>query len=215
MPTKPKAPMLDVMVDLETLGNIPGSTILSIGAVFFDAESQKLGAEFYAVLDRASCAKAGLIEVPATLLWWAKQSTYARTVLKEAEGRSAYKLGIGLATFGSWLLKNAAPRADKVRVWGNGADFDNAFLACAYAAVGREPPWAFYHSRCFRTLKNLLPEVIPAIREGTYHNALDDAKHQARHALKLLWVLSDRAEMAEQIRQEALERLAKRRKEQV
>lgn len=214
MPTKSKEPMLDVMVDLETLGNIPGSTILSIGAVFFDAESQKLGAEFYAVLDRASCAKAGLIEVPATLQWWAKQSTQARTVLKDAEMRGAYKLGMGLQMFGHWMLKNAAPQADKVRVWGNGADFDNAMLACAYAAVGREPPWAFYNSRCFRSLKNLLPDVPSPERQGTHHNALDDAKHQARHAQKLLWVLSDRAEMAEQIRQEALERLAKRKKEQ-
>lgn len=172
--------MEHVMIDLETLGRRAGCSILSIGAVAFGPEG--LGPEFYTVVNRASCQAHGLHEDEATLEWWTKQSAQAQTVLGQAstDGTSLVDALAELTTFLSGLgsLK-------KLKVWGNGADFDNAILTACYAAVGRELPWEFWHNRCYRTLKSLRP-AAKLSRQGTYHNALDDAKSQATHAIQLL-----------------------------
>lgn len=74
---------------------------------------------------------------------------------------------------------------DKVRIWGNGADFDNVILASVYKRIGMEQPWLYRNNRCYRTLKALHPE-IPIERVGTHHNAVDDAESQARHLLAIM-----------------------------
>jgi hypothetical protein len=176
--------MSNVMNDLETLGSRPGCAILSIGAVAFHTDKPwktQLGPEFYVVINRDSCRRAGLHEDVDTLAWWAKQSEEASRVIALAE-KSEVSLKQGLNQLTTYLTQFGLRR---VKVWGNGADFDNAILACAYAAVGLKLPWDFWNNRCYRTLKNLV--LSPKLkREGTYHNALDDAKTQANHAIELL-----------------------------
>ena len=171
--------MEHVMIDLETLGRRAGCSILSIGAVAFGPEG--LGAELYTVVNRASCTAAGLHEDPGTLAWWEKQSASARAVLGQAtEGGDLLPVALGKLTefLGQFNCR-------KVQVWGNGADFDNAILTACYAALGQDIPWEFWNNRCYRTLKSLKPQVKLA-RQGTYHNALDDAKSQAAHAIQLM-----------------------------
>lgn len=164
-----------VMVDLETLGRRAGCAILSIGAVYFDEEG--VGDEsFYAVVSTKSCDAAGLHKDQDTVDWWEKQSPEARTVLDEASV-AGMDLADALDLFGVFV-KGA-------KVWGNGADFDNAILYACYAAVGKEVPWKFWDSRCYRTLKGLFP-TVKFVRQGTYHNALDDARSQAEHASEIL-----------------------------
>jgi hypothetical protein len=170
---------LNVMVDLETLGTVPGSSILSIGAVAFD--SNGLGAEFYIVINSQSCLDYGLRVSPETLAWWGNQSTRAKEVLIKAS-TSDIPLPIALNRFTNYLAQYGLK---KVRVWGCGSDFDNALLASSYEAIGSKPPWPYYNNRCYRTLKNL-NRAIKAKPSGTYHNALDDAKRQALHAIELL-----------------------------
>jgi len=173
--------MEHVMIDLETLGRRAGCSILSIGAVAFDPKTKELGAEFYVVVNRLSCFKLGLHEDPETVKWWEGQNAEAKKILTEVDGGGEHlrdalnKLTEYLSQFG---LK-------KVKVWGNGSDFDNAILANCYAAIGGNQPWDFWNNRCYRTLKSLQPQVKLA-RQGTYHNALDDAKSQATHALQLM-----------------------------
>lgn len=173
-------PMDNVMIDLETLGRRAGCAILSIGAVAFDPVSGKLGPELYVVVDRPS--QVGLHTDPETLKWWEGQSEQARAVLTD---KAAVPLGDALIQLNQYLSQFSFT---KVKVWGNGGDFDNAILACCYAAAGLEVPWSFWNNRCYRTLKNLIggPKVK---REGTYHNALDDAKTQALHAIELFRLL--------------------------
>lgn len=176
--------MRDVMIDLETLGTRPGSTILSIGAVEFSAEgTSTLGPEFYSVISRLSCEVAGLHEDPETLAWWAKQSTDAQYVLIEASDPPAKPLYKVLWLFDRYL---AQFKYDEVRVWGNGAAFDLPILAEAYHAVNMASSWKFYNERCHRTLKELYPEVTIDRVGGTHHNALDDARAQARQAATCL-----------------------------
>jgi hypothetical protein len=173
--------MEHVMIDLETLGRRAGCSILSIGAVAFDPKTKQLGAELYVVVNRGSCAEHGLHEDQDTLAWWEKQNESAKTVL-------------GHSTEGGFLLPEALAKLTgylaqfdhkKVKVWGNGSDFDNAILTGCYAAIGQNIPWDFWNNRCYRTLKSLQPQIKLA-RQGTYHNALDDAKSQATHALQLM-----------------------------
>jgi exodeoxyribonuclease VIII len=174
--------MNDIMVDLETLGQTPGCIILSIGAVQFGPKG--LGKEFYAVINVADQKKAGLTTDPSTIEWWDKQSVQAREVLAQANNKKeSIPLKTALDTFQLYLQECGNLR--NIKIWGNGSDFDNAILAVAHKAANREIGWQFWNNRCFRTLKSMGSKATQPERQGTYHNALDDAKHQALWAIEL------------------------------
>jgi exodeoxyribonuclease VIII len=180
--------MKNVMVDLETLGLVPGSVILSIGAVVFDAEG--LGNQFYQVVSVEDSEAFGLRRDPATMRWWDAQSPEARKVLDDAYASDATDLWRSLSRFNAWLVEQGGA-VDSVYLWGNGSNFDNVLLKAAYDACGMEPAWKFYQDRCFRTLKAMCPP-FEAPRTGTYHNALDDAITQANYAVQCLRWLDDK-----------------------
>ncbi len=167
--------MINVMVDLETLGTGPNSVIISIGAVEFNAKTQTLGHEFYINIDPQSCVNFGLEIDASTVMWWMKQSDAARNCFE----KKGAQLQEALAMFSAWYPQ-AAP------LWGNGASFDNVILSNAYMVAKVPRPWSYSKDRCYRTLKALMPEIKADETGGTYHNALDDAKYQALHALKLM-----------------------------
>lgn len=168
--------MNDVMLDLETMGTRPGSVIVSIGAIEFDPKSARLGRPFYQTCSIASAVDVGLAMDPATVTWWLEQSEPARNELIDAKG----DLKSSLIAFSHWL----GQCGENVRVWGCGSDFDNILLAEAYHRVSRPVPWKFWNNRCYRTMKSL-HHNIKLEREGTHHNALDDAIHQAKHLQKI------------------------------
>ncbi len=174
--------MKDVMIDLETLGTRAGCVILSIGAVAFDYTAGKLGEEFYCIVDTASCHAAGLHTDQSTVDWWARQNIEAKNVLDAAEHGDGLQLSDALIKLTEYLTQFGLKY---VRIWGNGADFDNAILINCYAAVDQPVPWTPWNGRCYRTIKNIVrgPKLE---RSGTYHHALDDAKCQAEHIIKLL-----------------------------
>lgn len=173
--------MHHVMVDLETKGNKPGCMILSIGAVFFDPATGKLGDQYYKVVGPDGQKERGLHEDASTMAWWAEQSEEARKVLVEHEA-CATTLEDGLRSFNKFL-ESADGGLKQVKVWGNGADFDNAILAVAYMAHQQHTPWAFWNNRCFRTLKDIV--TIKMEKKLVAHNALNDAIMQAEHACKI------------------------------
>lgn len=161
--------MDNVMLDLETLDTRSSGVIVSIGAVWFDGVD-RLGKEFYRVLDLSDQCKYGRTISPDTLKWWFKQSDAARAVMSAPPVKTSQ----ALADFVDFIGEG-----DKyAKVWGNGADFDNIMLGGLYDTYGVAKPWSYSKNRCFRTLKNLI-EMTPPDREGTHHNALDDARYQA------------------------------------
>jgi len=181
--------MCDVMVDLETTGMRPGCAILSIGAVAFCPKTNRLGAEMYDVVNLKSCQAVGLTTQESTMKWWNSQSKEARKVLQEAESDDAISIAAALERFNLFLCRFGK---GTVRVWGNGSDFDNALLAACYGATGAEPGWSFWNNRCYRTLKNLAPH-IKIDKKGTIaHNALDDAKTQAQHAMDIFATMNNK-----------------------
>lgn len=172
--------MLDVMLDLETMGTAPMAPIIAIGAVLFDAKAGTLGESFYTAVNLESAVQAGAVLDPATVLWWLRQSDEARAAVTRDD---ALHLSAALLMFCQWIDKHSD--ASTVRMWGNGASFDNTILAQAYRMAQLAAPWRYYNDRCYRTLKALHPDV-PVERTGTHHHALHDAQTQARHAIALL-----------------------------
>jgi 3' exoribonuclease, RNase T-like len=176
--------MINVMIDLETLGRKPGCKILSLGAVTFGPHG--FGREFYV---EAKHSDQGLLTADQeTLVWWSEQDIFARDRLFSDQDKKP-NLRQLLGQFSGWLIEvaglNDRGRVD-AKIWGNGADFDNAILQVAYAAVAQtDQPWDFWNNRCYRTLKGLAP-TIKMVRTGVHHNALDDARSQATHAIQLL-----------------------------
>lgn len=160
------------MLDLETFGTAVGSAIRSVGAVVFDPHSSKMGAEFYMNVDDASCTAAGLTKDAGTVAWWAKQSKTARDSLLKDQ----YPIERVLEQFSSWFRTNRG-----IFVWSQGSNFDEPLLSHAYRAVKQRSPWKFSDARDTRTAYDISGFNSYAVkREGTYHNALDDAKHQAK-----------------------------------
>lgn len=168
--------MQHIMVDLETMGSKPGSAIASIGAVAFDPVVGTMGAEFYQVVDLVSCERAGLTLDASTVYWWMGQSDAARDALR----RSRTDIAVALQRFAWWIDDQA--KGDRVRLWGHGGNFDEPMLAAAHLATGVGRPWNYSEGRCTRTLYELAGVELDraAPEAGTHHNALDDAKVQAR-----------------------------------
>lgn len=162
------------MLDLETLGNGNEAVILSIGAVCFDETG--LGAEFYTNVNPQSCVEAGLKMDVSTVVWWMKQDDQARS----AFNKPGVSITQALMEFSEFFRTNGCEK-----LWGNGATFDNVILRSAYRLADRPTPWEYYNDMCYRTLKNLRRD-IKMERWGTHHNALDDAKSQAAHAINIL-----------------------------
>lgn len=175
--------MSHIMLDLETLGVRPGCKILSIGACAFHHQ-WGLGNTFYREIKRDFQGQ--LHEDPDTLIWWNKQNPTVRdATLNDAE----HKVMIleALIDFAEWLKPMG-----NVWMWGNGADFDNVIIAEVYRVFGLPLPWGKFNNRCYRTLKSSFPGVKSPEFIGTKHNALDDAKHQARHAVQILKVAKEK-----------------------
>ena len=167
------------MVDLETLSTENNAVIVSIGIALFDEEN--VVKQFYLPIDLSSYDyfMEGVFHIStSTVLWWMKQSDEARKVFSDSRAES---IKTALPAVKAFLETHAT---SGVKVWGNGSDFDNVILANAYKACEMKLPWKYYNNRCYRTVKDLCPGV-PIIREGTHHNALDDAVNQAKHLIEL------------------------------
>jgi len=176
--------MKHLMIDLETMGTKSNAAIVSIGAVFFE-EGKGLGEEFYARINLQSAVDYGGIIDPSTIIWWLQQSEEARKEIYSPE--ETYSIQGALELFSNYAGQYRESKLECV--WGNGADFDNIILGSAYERIGQKKPWSYAQNRCYRTLKDLFRgPIIWDKREGVHHNALDDAKYQAKHALRMLEV---------------------------
>lgn len=172
----PKHKYKDVMIDIETLDTAPTAVILSVGAVRFNLdEPQFLGEQFVRYIDIASSQAHYRTISGSTVEWWMKQSDDARAKITSGVRSPMPEVLGALVEF----------IGDADRVWGNGADFDNVIVNSACKAAGIRP-WKYYANSCYRTLKNLYPEVEKPKFEGTAHDALADAVNQALH-LQLIY----------------------------
>ncbi len=168
--------MSDFSIDLETLGNRPYSVIIAIGICKFDRTSGEVSSGQSLLIDPDNAVDYGLNMDPSTVLWWMNQSDAARQVFQPGKGMM---LPDALQIITNYL---AAFGFDKQScIWGNGSGFDVNLLENAYEKVGLKCPWNFWQARDMRTVVDLAG-VNPKqdyVREGTHHNAIDDAQFQA------------------------------------
>lgn len=179
----------DIMIDMETLGTVADAVIMSIGAVKFDIDSGEIDPEgFYASVSIDSNLAVGRRVQEDTLIWWLKQDAAAQGVFNEPK----ISLPAALEDFHAWFEPTMHRQ---YKVWSNGADFDIPMICHAWMTHSIAPPWAFFNSRCFRTLKSL-PQAGMAVKVPNpgKHNALIDAHTQALQAIAIQRVLTGKGE---------------------
>lgn len=192
---------VNISLDFETLGLGENAVLLSLGAVVFDPATGELGGQFYGNIDPR--LQPGRDIDPSTVLWWLKQDDAARAKLTDAikytdqieSGevdamepeqveavfeQAAHPINHVARAFVNWIEH----MNDEVVVWSNGA-VDHAWLESMMKYSGLKNPIKFWNQRDYRTLKNLYPDVTAEF-SGVKHNALDDAIHQAKHAMAIL-----------------------------
>ncbi|MBC5022847.1 3'-5' exoribonuclease, partial [Klebsiella pneumoniae] len=177
-----------VMVDLETMGKKHNAPIVAIGAVVFDPATGSIGESFYKVVCLESSVNWGAVIDPSTVIWWLKQSSEARSAIVNDD---ANPLQDALLQFREFVSDNVAGGSKKAQVWGNGASFDNSILRSSYDCIAEDYPWEYWNDRDVRTMVELGQAIsfdpkttIPF--EGSRHNALADAIHQARY-VSAIW----------------------------
>lgn len=184
--------MNHIMLDIETLDTSPTSVVVSFGAVVFDPYSiSELGEMFYAEFtdDLHAQQERGRTLSVDTVKWWMQQDAAAKALFGPTLGTPSIDNDRmttvkGLEQFVDFCGRNGG--AGKVKLWGNGIDFDNVVLASLYQSFGVRRPWSFRHNRCYRTMINQVPyNTIPLERTGVHHNGLDDAITQAKHLQKI------------------------------
>ena len=160
-----------VMVDIETLGLDRHASIISLGAVRFDAG--RLGDTFYREISFDSNREHDRSIEQDTWEWWTEDQDVDEEWLRSGDG-----LAEVLSDFAAWY-------GNSHEIWANSPSFDCEALEHAFAQVNIIEPWEFYEERDYRTLKNL--PIAPELKmNGEEHHALDDAKHQARVAAETL-----------------------------
>lgn len=142
--------MINVMLDLETMGTATDTVVTSISAVKFDADGYEDN-YFHKKLKIGEMLNRGFSITASTLEWWLNQP---KESLEEtlSEGESLLKV---LKEFNRWLGDDI----DNIKIWSNGSDFDNAIMSSLYKKLNGNTPWKFWNTRCYRTICNFNPQV--------------------------------------------------------
>ncbi|HBA9513281.1 TPA: exonuclease [Escherichia coli] len=173
---------IHLMIDLETMGKNPDAPIISIGAIFFDPQTGDMGPEFSKTIDLDTAG--GVIDRDV-IKWWLKQSREAQSAIMTDE----IPLDDALLQLREFIDENSGEFF--VQVWGNGANFDNVILRRSYERQGIHCPWRYCNDRDVRTIVELGKAIDFDARtaipfEGERHNALDDARYQAKY-VSAIW----------------------------
>ena len=165
--------MNHVMLDLETLGTKPGCVILSIGACVFDPRTGPIDLEhFYTTLNIDEQIQNGHAVDSSTEEWWKNQNQAAW----DQATKDPKPVKESLINFTKWWASNRG-----TYIWSQGSNFDGPLIEALFHSFGLLEPWKFYNTRDTRTVYQMCKIDTKSLRrEGTYHNALDDALHQAR-----------------------------------
>ncbi|EOO7293760.1 3'-5' exoribonuclease, partial [Escherichia coli] len=171
-----------LMIDLETMGKNPDAPINALAGTFFDPATGEMGPEFSKTIDLETAG--GVIDRD-TIKWWLKQSREAQSAILTDE----IPLDDALLQLREFIDENSGEFF--VQVWGNGANFDNVILRRSYERQEIPCPWHYTNDRDVRTIVALglvmdfdARSVITF--EGERHNALHDARYQAKY-VSAIW----------------------------
>jgi exodeoxyribonuclease VIII len=193
-------PITHVFLDLETLGLLHNAPVLVIAAYAVDARGNLIRSRQWRV--SVEDAQRHGTSDPATVQWWSEQSEAAKNAAFGAGPRlSLFDSLKGLSEFINVLgldLITGQRTGHDLYVWGNAPTFDCAILRHAFGQTGQEVPWEFWQERDCRTVawvgKWMGYDAKKALAfEGEPHDALDDARHQARYTIDILNEIGDRS----------------------
>lgn len=204
--------MIDIVIDIETLGTRPGCPVIEIGACAVDPDGGAIVGNFsrrlsgtYCFRDVRSVAEGtdclGGVD-RGTALWWmldTDRKETLRRILSRPYGPSCDT--DALIAFADWFRE--VRDIDDVRVWGNGPTFDLSILSEACRIEHIPTPWDYREERCVRTALEMSGYERGSVaweEAGPRHRALNDARHEA----KKLWrsgALGTVSEVTKRLRQ--------------
>jgi len=173
------------MIDIETLDILPQAAVLSIGVVYIDHDLN-MSDELYIKLDIDEQLGLGSNYFTYnldTLAWWDSQPAHVR------DNTFGGTTSIADACKQMYMFFKKRPKAMYVA---RGNDFDFPIIDNLFRQSGRGgKPWKFYHQMDYRTMCNFFPPEFYNLPEenDAQHDALSDAKYQARGMIKMLKTL--------------------------
>jgi exodeoxyribonuclease VIII len=168
-----KAEITDFAVDMETFDTAPTAKMISLALVGYNRFSCEVAEEIYARFDVKLMP--GTVS-RSTIQWWKKQDAINPGLLAEATNGTTDPLEF-FDDFTRGYPKGA-------KVWGNGATFDVTILEETLKSLNCPVPWPFWDVRDLRTLLDVADVNARQCHfDGDKHNALHDARHQAKMAM--------------------------------
>lgn len=168
--------MKALSIDIETLGTLVDSQILSIGAAIFNLKTGKIGNTLYIPIkiDMNKHINATL----GTITFWTQQAINNPKALKGLfNNQSTNTVGI----LGALHKIQSFHNINKPKtVWANSPKFDTSMLEYQFQQHDIKVPWGFNSDRCMRTLR-MFAGPLDIGFEGVEHNALSDAIWQAKY----------------------------------
>ena len=161
------------MIDLETLDTQPSCTVLSLGAVKFNAlNDSEPHSEMYFKICVDDQDRLGRPTSDDTIEWWSKQDPKA---LDEAfDQTGAISVEEALRRITKWMVGVDV-------LWGHGYGFDITILENMFKMGEKPTPWHFWQVKDSRTLFTMCEkDPRKVLQQQDLHNALADAYFQAR-----------------------------------
>lgn len=188
--------MRDIVIDLETLDTADTTIVPSIGAVVCDLEAGTFGETFHVRLDVDQQIKDGYTFSASTLAFWLKQNNDARGYLVDILDRKTVLVSRDEAFR---QLHAFIKNVKNAYVWGNGATFD---LGICIAQWGKDNlPWQYWAEQDVRTVVAFAKRTMgltckdEAQFDGTAHDPVADAMHEAKYLMAYFRETRQRAEL--------------------
>lgn len=182
----------DLMIDIETMGVNILAPVVSIGAVWFNPATGAIAEDnnFYQRIALGPALEGRNLDGP-TLAWWLRQDDEARLELTKP-GKRVEKVLAALQDYVGSGNATGTVRED-FGVWGSGACFDITLIETLFQQKNMNVPWKFWQVRDVRTVVAMAGAIgldKPELKDGTAHNALDDAIHQAKYVSEMWQTLT-------------------------
>lgn len=185
--------LVDIMLDLESMGVGNNPALIQVAAVAFDSETGDELGVFDEKVDLQSSIDAGLTITAGTIKFWMTHASVnqdTRNIVMSETGDHGKQgnnlLGV-LHRFNLWYT-DITKDDKKGVVWGNGSASDNVWLRSAYAAVSMTCPFNFRDDMCMRSLKTYAKRKgykNDVVFVGNQHDGLDDCRHQIKDVMAI------------------------------
>lgn len=184
---------IDIMVDIETLGTSPDSTVIQIASMAFDIQTGEVKDKFNMIADIEK-NELPISATGGTIKWWLNTNAdLFKKLLNEGNASSEEVIKY----FYNWINKLRQKEMNEKKdltllgdlyLWGNGILFDNKIIQHQMKMVGLDYPIFYRNDRDVRTIVDLAgaksglseKELKAKFNDESLvaHNAFDDVIYQ-------------------------------------